>query len=915
MNKEKLEEMILEELMLEADDEEAYNRLAIEIFNDMAETPEGLRAIKAVFPTIEKLRTADNTAKRQIAAVAGEENELEVGDLQTLATLQRNTSEVQSLDQLLNMAASAGESSSETELTKIKADEINNIVYVDDSSSALRGKHFRIFINDTMYESPIHEYLKNNASRGTVYIDRAFPKAILVTISNDPTNHWSENLEKIFEAIFHDDAIYKFISFRFNDEGKTPNDVFFTSRSAATEPASSSSETETGTGAADDGSSGPTSSSGTETAAGADGADGADDTAGADTEADTTDREEDETDLFVPTPEVEDAVEAMKGFYDKPYLFEQGELLRTLIKAIEAALKGEDREAGIGRDRETLQEAKGLNIKNIKASLNAFLQQTRKVKKALQEYIAMAKHAKVGAKRKKGILDKEVDKLIEYGKMILKSLPKTESITEADGARTDSEATTEESDVDLQPLHDFIDFIVGDRLESLNKVNVQEKLEEVKPILKAFPNVAPFGSADGPELDEYENKFKEAIDTHLKTAIANFKSLNSADGGEAAIEGLRTALITFLAEGLTILGKNVTGEEIENLESDVAINSDDEIAPVSNLSPETIMAELGLEISDRGKITTTTDEEKATDALTQIIIKLSTNKRYDTPKEVSDFIYDQVKLEKGLLGTSEEALKGILRIIGARKFIPESKENDFDIEGFAQKFFSEIVKMSIAYRSSKDKEALRQASNKLTQEIFEALEKYRRKDTVDPTDPERTIINRDKTIKDMFNDIYRNLGALRPESIKYNKVLHYMEKNIDRMTVELLIKTVKKIDPSKIPDMGFNTFNNRIEKISKEIFEKEPKNYWNGKIEKITIQFDNTDLDFGPVNKFFISYYHNADASPSLIALDDVKIDDLSDATPSRTSSTTTEQLQSKLEKLVENYINKRKQQWRKRTM
>jgi len=701
MNKEKLEEMILEELMLEADADDAYKQKAIEIFGDMAKDEAGLTAIKTIFPTVEKLQGADENAQQQIAGLAGDTNKIETDDIQRLATLQTNTPEKLSLKQLLDLAAS------------------------DRSSDA--------------------------GSAATSTDERTDATKSTSEPSSEPT----------------------------------------------TKPTSTSTETP------------------------------------------PSEEDEVDTDLFVPTEDVKKAVEAMKGFYDKPYLYEQGDLLRVLIKTIEAALTGEDRTAGFTKTTtvatESLQEAKGLNIKNIKASLNAFLQQTRKVKKALKEYIAMAGEAKAGAKRKKGILDKEVDQLIEYGKMILKSLPKTKTITEADNAGTDPE-TAEES-VKLQPLHDFIDFIIGGSLKSSNKEVVQEELDKIKPILKVFPNVAPFGSAGGPELKDYENKFQEAIDTHLKTAIANFKSLESAKGGEVAIDRLRNALIQFLGDGLTILGKNVKGDDIENLGSDEAISPEDETAPASDLSPETIMKELGLD-SDK-KITTTSDEETAFKIMNSIFYRLK-DEMFNDPDKIENFIYDYVKKDED--NWLKKLAKGTLRFTPIR----ESNENQNFKDEFSENFIKKIKEMHVNWKNNENKNQLRTSAKELAKYSNEMLTKYQK------LSDDKGKTNTGAQLSDMFRNLYWHIHSKYSpdgENIhdgfkssetnkKVHKALKLINDNIDKVDYKIFLKTLTKIDPKNLDNVNIQ----RIKNISKKIF-KSKNHFWSlFKINGVDVYEDDDNL-------------------------------------------------------------------------
>ena len=311
----------------------------------------------------------------------------------------------------------------------------------------------------------------------------------------------------------------------------------------------------------------------------------AEETLAGDEDTNTSGEDDTSPNRFVPTKEVEEQIVAMKGFYDKPYLYEQGTILRDMIRALQGAMKGEETTAGITANTNDLQEEnKELNVKNIKASLNAFLQQTRQVKKALKEYIAMAKQGKMGATRKKAILDKEVDRLIEYGKSIIASLPKNLRETEENAASDES--------TNLQPLHDFINFVLGeDSFKSINKSEVQTEIDSVKTILKVFPNVAPFGQAENLDIDlkDYDTKFEAAINDNLRTAIANFKALEKGTGGETAISGLRDALITFLGEGLAILGKGSDGEDFESPETEEAVDPDESTAEISPTAPEAII--------------------------------------------------------------------------------------------------------------------------------------------------------------------------------------------------------------------------------------------------------------------------------------------------------------------------------------
>ena len=623
---------------------------------------------------------------------------------------------------------------------------------------------------------------------------------------------------------------------------------------------------------------------------------------------------------FVPTDAVNTQIERMKEFYDQPYLYLQGEILRSMIKELQNAMKEEETTAGIASDTERLEEEKkGLNVKNIKASLNAFLQQSRKVKKALEEYIKMAKQGKMGATRKKQILDKEVDRLIDYGKSIIKSLPKVTS--EATEATEATEEATSEEGTNLQPLHDFVNFVLGEgSFDAIQKEEVQVEINNVKPVLKVFPNVAPFGQAQDLdiELDNYSTEFQNAMNDNLKTAIANFKSLQSGEGGETAIEGLRTALIQFLGTGLAILGKSVDGSDLEELGTDEALSAEDDTASTSPSSAESIMSELGLDVGEQGEIQTTSDEEEAAEKLDTILNKLGTNKKYNTAKEISDFIYDQVKYERLSLGSwGEEGIKGILRFMGLRKFISEAKEGEFDIEDFTQKFFTKIITMSTDYVSSKDKNKLRQASNELARASEQALRQYQKLSKTDPYNPSRKITNTRKTITDMFGEMRNTTSGYGEPTdaleMKYKKVFKHMQKNINRLDFAAFINILFKMIPELVQDYG------PLFAIAKDISSKI--------IERDKPVIKETEADITSSQKI-ISFEGLAESGEIRLVVPDGSGGDSTNSyyleadyleqglkIEKTSSETTSEQIERKLETIIESYINNRKKQWRKRIM
>jgi len=908
MNKEKLEEMILEELMLEADAEvdEEYKTLAQKLFPNIARRQGGIDKLKTAF--------------RDVTALEKEMRRLERAKIQ-----------IGSIDN-------------------------ENFDFNNDR------------IDGDQKDKELYNNIVNNRK---------------AAVEEDPSLGITT----------------------FTDLLAAASEVSASERSATTEPTSeptteptSEPTTEPTSEPTTEPTSEPTAEPSSPTSEPPPGAETADTADGADAPGS---EEEVDPNLFVPTEDVKKAVEEMKGFYDKPYLYEQGQLLRDLIKAIEAALKGEDRTAGITRPSavttESLQEAKGLNIKNIKASLNAFLQQTRKVKKALQEFIAMAKEAKAGAKRKKGILDKEVDQLIEYGKMILKSLPKT--ISEADETETGPE-TAEES-VNLQPLHDFINFIVGGKLETSNKDDIQGELENVKTILKVFPNVAPFGSADGPELNKYEDEFQKAINTHLKTAIANFKSLNSVDGGEVAIEGLRTALIQFLGNGLSILGKGVNGEDIENLGREEAIDPKDETAEVSDLSPEAIMAELGLDTSEEGKITTTSDEETAFKIMNSIFYRFQ-DERFNDLRKIENFIYDYVKKDED--NWLKKLAKGTLRSLPF--MVRESNENQNFKDKFSENFINKIKEMWVKWKNNKNKNELRTAAKELAKYSNEMLTKYQ---TLSDNEG-RT--NTGAQLSNMFRDLYsytqskynsedkdiRDGFKSSETNKKVHKALKLINDNINKVDYKIFLKTLTKIDLKDLDDNNLR----RIENISEKIFKKPhfiehfkinsvmkddsgnlvlvgTKNKIDNKYPTFPFVKDNLDKITTSISKWWnnltnlsLEEYQKNDLVYTLLELKNeilekkyeisenfevgtityskreivqiTKIEEQSEGIltvtlkkenndnsqdmsssvgslthylemKSEVRESKNHKIQFKLEKLVENYINKRKQQWRKRTM
>ncbi len=170
----------------------------------------------------------------------------------------------------------------------------------------------------------------------------------------------------------------------------------------------------------------------------------------------------------------------------------------------------------------------------------------------------------------------------------------------------------------------------------------------------------------------------------------------------------------------------------------------------------------------------------------------------------------------------------------------------------------------------------------------------------------------------MFSEM-RNItsGNDKPTNaleMKYKKVFKHMQKNIGRLSYAAFINTLFKMEPSLLEQDS--PLHDTTKEISSKIIERDNpviKDKDNsakkiisfeglrgtGQIELLVPNEDDGEFE-GDVTK---SYYLEANY------LDQgLKIEKAS-------SETTNEQIERKLERIIESYINNRKKQWRKRTM
>ena len=105
MNK-SIEQMILEELMLEADEDELKQKARL-IFGTLVDDEEAYNSIKYLFPSTEKLSDVDETAQERIAKLADDPNKIDQDDLEALLNTATTPGapNYNSLDDLLNAAS------------------------------------------------------------------------------------------------------------------------------------------------------------------------------------------------------------------------------------------------------------------------------------------------------------------------------------------------------------------------------------------------------------------------------------------------------------------------------------------------------------------------------------------------------------------------------------------------------------------------------------------------------------------------------------------------------------------------------------------------------------------------------------------------------------------------------------------
>ena len=366
------------------------------------------------------------------------------------------------------------------------------------------------------------------------------------------------------------------------------------------------------------------------------------------------------------------------GFYDQQYLFQQGQLLKTLIKALRKEAAQEKTAAlGRGSDFDKLEEQvldvlskmlileneenEGFDFDNIKNSFKTIVASAVRIKKSLQRYIDFAEDGAAGAENAKKQLYKLLAQLMQLCNKFVETLKQAQSgvLKEAEDDKLEAGDDAAPEMTDGRRVHNFYDYIADlaqregsyssteDNGMEAFKAEVQEQINNVLPALKRFPSVAPFNNPNldniGKDIGEYLTDYDDLIKTHLKQSLLYFKQTKANKGttGEVFKEAIDQFGI-FVSEVGALFNINVDGstggsEGAEKVEKGV-----DDIPETGQVTEGDILDGLGLTFDENGKV----NFQKDIDITNEFMNKLynftgnnSTEKDYESPEKFAKVIY------------------------------------------------------------------------------------------------------------------------------------------------------------------------------------------------------------------------------------------------------------------------------------
>ena len=311
----------------------------------------------------------------------------------------------------------------------------------------------------------------------------------------------------------------------------------------------------------------------------------ADDETAVDAETDAVDTEAGtETDVDADDPEEgdkkaeisEDFTNAynslVNDFYDQTFLYEQGLLLKDFRDQLKTQ-KEPEREVAFTRPPGTEEAGKRDDLmeenklKSIKTKIKTFVAQYIKLNKILKRYLKAAEEGLLKTKRLKKMFEQKLLDFMNTGKDLLQSLQTLLEPSSA-GKRDDlTEADDPEEEKPFQQVAKFIDKITSD-FDNLVKdpstvteedfTNLKnETLQNINKIIIYFPNAKPFATVadeDEDEINDYNEKFKEIYNDHLRGNIARFKEILSGDANRPTVQALVTGVQDFLVDSANLFG-------------------------------------------------------------------------------------------------------------------------------------------------------------------------------------------------------------------------------------------------------------------------------------------------------------------------------------------------------------------------
>jgi hypothetical protein len=371
------------------------------------------------------------------------------------------------------------------------------------------------------------------------------------------------------------------------------------------------------------------------------------------------------------------------GFYDQQYLFQQGQLLKTLIKALrkEAA---QEKTAALGRssDFDKLEEQvldvlskmlileneenEGFDFDNIKNSFKAIVASAVRIKKSLQRYIDFAEQGAAGAENAKKQLYKLLAQLMQLCKKFIGTLKQAQSgvLKEAEGDTPEGDKLGAGEDAapemtDGKRVHNFYDYIADlaqregpyssteDNGMEAFKAEVQEQINNVLPALKRFPSVAPFNNPNldniGKDIGEYLTDYDDLIKTHLKQSLLYFKQTKANKGttGEVFKDAI-DSFGMFVAEVGALFNINVDGSTGDSEGAEKVEKGVDGIPKTGQVTEGDILDGLGLTFDENGKVNFQKDIDIANEFMQKLYKfteKNSTEKDYESPEKFAKVIY------------------------------------------------------------------------------------------------------------------------------------------------------------------------------------------------------------------------------------------------------------------------------------